>query len=120
LKINEGIDEINRSANRVVDDVVELKKTIEDSRYKDMFSFTVYNGWIKKQVSEPLQNILRLLEKNKELLSETDKEIQKQIENTPQVELKSPLELQIKRIHMQKRDIERFIPMLQAALEKLQ
>lgn len=120
LKINEGIDEVNRSANRVVDDVVELRKTIENSRYKDMFSFATYNGWIKKQVAEPLSNILKLLEKNKELLSQTETEIQEQIDSSTKTEYKSTLELQIKRIHMQKRDIERFIPMLQVALEKLQ
>jgi len=120
LKINDGIDAINMSANHAVNDVVNLRHTIKNSRYGDMFRFEIYNGWIKKQISDPLQAVLRLLEKNKEILSETEKEIEIQKEKTEKKEFRATLDLQLKRIHMQKRDIERFIPMLQTSLEKLQ
>ena len=119
LKINEGIDAVNTSANRVVDDVVRLRNTIETSQYKDMFSFDIYNNWIKKQVADPLRSILQLLQKNRELLTSTEQEIEKQKQETKEEQFLSVLDLQIKRIHMQKRDIERFIPMLESALEKL-
>jgi septal ring factor EnvC (AmiA/AmiB activator) len=104
----------------VVDDIVNLRKIIETSEYKEMFSFSVYNAWIKKQVSEPLASILSLLKKNLELLSQTEAQIEKQKSSTKEQQSVSTLELQIKRIHMQKRDIERFIPMLETALEKLE
>lgn len=100
--------------------VVDLRNTIEKSRYKDMFSFQVYNTWIKKQIAKPLEQILELLEKNKDILGETKKEIEQQIEETDIVDYRATLELQLKRVEVQIRDISRFIPMIKQSIEKLQ
>ncbi len=86
LKINAGIEDVNRSAAHVVDDVIALRETIESSRYKDMFSFSVYNAWIKKQVADPLSSILRLLLKHKNIIAETIEEIESQIQQTSKKE----------------------------------
>lgn len=118
-KIHESIENINKTANSAVDSTINLRKTIESSRYQQMFSFPVYHSWIKKQIADPLEQILKLLEKNIEILEKTDEEIQDQISKTEKISNKSALELQLKRIHMQKRDIERFIPLLRKSLEKL-
>lgn len=111
---------MNKSTNEVVGSVLELRDSINTSHYKDIFSFEIYNKWVKKQVSTPLSQILKLLEKNKSILEQTEKEIETQIQETKKVELQSVLELQLKRVVIQKRDIEKHIPMLETALEKLQ
>lgn len=118
-KINIGLNEINTSAKLVVDEVVDLKKKIESSRYRDMFSFSVYHSWVKKQVSDPLENILKLLKKHRNIINETSEEIESQIQSTHKTEYRSTLTLQIKRLELQKWEIEKFIPILEASLEKL-
>jgi predicted patatin/cPLA2 family phospholipase len=99
---------------------MELKNEINASRYNDMFRFEVYNGWIKKQISKPLEDILSLLEKNKTILEQTRDDIKKQINNTEKIELQAPLKLQLKRIKMQLRDVQKHIPMLEDSISKLQ
>ncbi len=119
LEINQWINHINSKTQDAIESVIELKDTIEKSRYNDMFSFPVYNAWIKKQIWKPLEQILALLEKNLSILIQTSKEIEIQISQTERIEYKSGLELQLQRIEIQKREIEKFIPELQASLEKL-
>jgi len=84
-----------------------------------MFSFPVYNSWIKKQILTPLEQILALLEKNLSLLIQTSKDIEQQITQTHKIEYKSTLELQLQRIELQKREIQRYIPQLQESIDKL-
>ncbi len=119
-KIEAGLREINRSANRVVDEVTTLRNTIESSKYKGMFSYSIYNSWVKKQVADPLENILRLLKKHRNILTETQEEIEDQLSQTTKHEHKAALTLQIKRLQMQQAEIEKYIPMLESAVEKLQ
>lgn len=51
-----------------------------------MFSFPIYNAWIKKQIAHPLEQILKLLQKNEAILQTTHKEIETQIQNTLKTE----------------------------------
>ena len=111
---------INTYANEAVESVLELKNTISKSKYNQMFSFEVYNLWIKKQIEKPLSSILDLLMKNKVILINTRNDIETQIENTKKVDLKSVLELSLQRVEMQLRDINSFIPQLEASIKKLQ
>lgn len=120
LAINEWIEQINKQAEIAILSVNDLRHTIENSRYNDMFSFGVYNGWIKKQIAKPLQQILELLEKNKTILEETKHEIENQIETTDKVDYRATLELQLKRVEIQIRDISRYIPMIEESIKKLQ
>lgn len=85
-----------------------------------MFSFEVYNTWIKKQIVTPLISIEELLEKNKNILTNTHIEISSQIEDTPEVEYNSPLKMQLTRIEMQQREIELFLPRIKQSIKKLQ
>jgi hypothetical protein len=55
---------------------VELKQDIENSEYKEMFDFSIYNSWIKKQITIPLEQIKTLLEKNLKVLNNQKQEIQ--------------------------------------------
>jgi hypothetical protein len=84
-----------------------------------MFRFEIYHSWIKKQISKPLEDILLLLEKNRDVLSQTGDDITDQIKNTSKVELQGPLKLQLKRIKMQLSDVKKHIPMLEESISKL-
>lgn len=118
-KINHGILSVQQSAEAAVDDVISLRNTIEHSQYKDMFSFNIYNGWIKKQIRDPLAQILSLLQKHQGILEDTISEIKKQKDASSTQEHISALALQIKRLEIQLWDIERFIPTLEKSIEKL-
>ena len=98
---------------------MELKNEITSSRYSDMFQFEVYNGWIKKQISKPLEDILSLLEKNRGILEQSYNNILQQIKETEKVELQAPLKLQNKRVKMQLKELEKYIPMIQESISKL-
>ncbi len=119
LDINAGIESINDSAQDAVVQVLELKSTITNSRYKDMFRFQVYNSWIKKQISTPLQDILALLESSRDTLLLTQENITDQITQTVKPELQWPLKLQLTRIEMQIKETENFIPKLQNSIDLL-
>lgn len=119
LDINAGIESINDSAQNAVVQVLELKNAITSSRYKDMFRFEVYNTWIKKQISTPLQDILSLLESSRDTLFLTQENIKEQIEQTEKAELQWPLKLQLTRIEMQIKETENFIPKLKNSIDSL-
>ena len=73
---------MNILAEEAVESVLSLRKTIEESRYKEMFSFGVYNTWIKKQIAKPLEQIQELLENNLILLKNSQQEVETEIKNT--------------------------------------
>lgn len=119
LAINDGIKEINSHAQSAILSVLELKNSITSSQYKNMFSFEIYNGWIKKQISKPLEDILDLLLQNKEILSQSVQDISIQIKETKEIELKSVLKLQLKRIEAQIQSVQDYIPLLENSISKL-
>lgn len=96
-----------------------LKNNIESSEYKEMFSFEVFHRWTKKQIESPLSDILKLLEKNRNILSESIEAIKNQIEATEDPSHYWPLKLQLKRLELQRKEILQYMPILEASLEKL-
>lgn len=120
LNISSGINKITWLSEEAIIYVQELKKAIKKSDYKDMFSFPIYNAWIKKQIISPLVSIETLLEVNKNILNNTHLEISAQIEQTPKVAYNSPLKIQLTRIEIQQKEIDIFIPRIQASIKKLQ
>ncbi|MFC1797801.1 hypothetical protein ACFLY2_01120 [Patescibacteria group bacterium] len=56
-----------------------------------MFNFSIYNSWIKKQISIPLEQISDLLQKNLDKLKENKQHIEKQITETSDQSLQGPL-----------------------------
>ncbi len=119
LTINEGIQNINSHAQEAILSVWELKNTITKSRYKDMFSFEVYNSWIKKQIGKPLEQIMKLLQHNLIILQEARDTVKQQIKETKKRDLQSVLELQLQRVEMQMQDVKNFIPLFEDSLKKL-
>jgi len=119
LEINAWTQGINDSAQSAVIKVLELKNTITNSRYSWMFRFEVYNKWIKKQITTPLNDILALLESSRDTLELTRENISQQIAETKKIELQAPLKLQLTRVEMQLQETENFIPRLQNSIDSL-
>ena len=84
-----------------------------------MFRFEVYNNWIKKQISTPLEEILALLESSRDTLILTKDSISQQIQETEKPQLQGPLKMQLTRIEMQIKETENFIPKLQNSIDSL-
>ena len=47
-----------------------------------MFSFKTFHRWTKKQIEDPLSDILKLLKKNRDILTQGIQDIETQIEKT--------------------------------------
>jgi hypothetical protein len=119
LDINTWIEKINFEANNSIKNILKLKSTLEKSKYWEIFSFETYNNWIKRQIIEPLSEIQTLLEKNKQILENTIKELDSQIIDTVEVSLKNPLWLQKTRLEKQKEEFEKYIVLIKNYIEKL-
>jgi len=118
-KINKWIQEINNHASNSVDTSITLKKDIKESKYKEMFNFSIYNSWIKKQIFIPLQQITELLEKNLNILKNTKEKIERQINSTTDQSLQWPLVANKKRIEMRISDIEKHMKKIWVYMWKL-
>jgi hypothetical protein len=118
-KLNESLELIATLSSQSVDNTAELRRTLEDSKYKDIFNFVKYGSWVKKQILEPIESILSLLEKNKSTIISTIDSLQSQILVTNSPSLKNPLILQQKRLEVQLENFDRTIQMLGSYKEKL-
>lgn len=118
-KINESITLLSDTAGRATDESRELKKLLESSKYRDIFNFVKYGNWIKKQILEPIESILLLLEKNHAILMDTIDSLNEQIRETSDSSLRNPLELQKNRLILQKESFEKNIELLRQYQEKL-
>lgn len=120
LAIKEEITQINSTAQDTIISVMQLKNTIQSSKYNQMFRFEVYNAWIKNQILSPLKEIQKLLIKNKIILISSQKEIQEQLKNTQKEEFISALKLSLTRVEMQLEEFERYIPQIEEFIKKLE
>ena len=118
-KINSWIKNINENASNAVDTSIELKERIEKSQYKEMFNFSIYNSWIKKQILVPLEQISNLLEKNLEKLNQNKIDIEKQILETTNQSFAWPLIASKTRTEMNINDIEKHIKWINIYINKL-
>ncbi len=120
LELQSDLSELSKVAQKAVDDVNALETTIENSRYKDMFSTKIYHKWIKKQITKPLIEISELLQNTLEKIHDAQHDIERQISTKPTGKnFLENLKLQQQRLNMQEKDISAFIPQLEAMLEKL-
>lgn len=99
-------------ASQSTDDAVELRKLLESSKYKDIFNFTKYGNWTKKQILDPIEEILLLLEKNHDILTKTFESIKSQILSTEDSSLQKPLIFQKERLEIQIESFEKNISLL--------
>lgn len=60
-KIHDSLALLSEIASLTTKDATALRKLLESSKYKDIFNFTKYGNWVKKQIIEPIDDILLLL-----------------------------------------------------------
>lgn len=70
-RLTESLTLIGRLAGEATDNTIKLRKILESSEYKDIFNFAKYGNWVKKQILEPIEEILLLLNKNSDTLTTT-------------------------------------------------
>lgn len=117
--INSWIEKINFEANSSVQNIIKLRKTLENSKYKDIFNFDIYNSWIKRQIYTPIKQIIELLETNLEILKHNKEKVEKQITQTNDISLQWPLLASKTRIDMNIIEIEKHISQMNIYLDKL-
>jgi len=75
-KLQDSFEEVNQMAELATKKSITLRKTLEDSQYRDIFNFGKYDQWIKTQILAPIQEILDILRKNKITILETMDEME--------------------------------------------
>ena len=118
-RLGESFELINTIANNTTDKSIKLRKILESSKYKDIFNFVKYGNWVKKQILEPIEEILLLLNKNSDTLRNTIFSLDSQIATTTDPSLQKPLILQQDRLKMQVESFQRNIDLLNSYREKL-
>lgn len=118
-KINDSTELLGKIAGDATDDTVKLRNILENSKYKDIFNFVKYGNWVKKQILEPVESILLLLQKNHDTIEKTIISLDSQISETIDPSLQKPLELQKERLLLQKESFERVMGMLEGYKGKL-
>jgi hypothetical protein len=118
-RLGESFELINTIANNTTDKSIKLRKILESSKYKDIFNFVKYGNWVKKQILEPIEEILLLLNKNSDTLRNTIFSLDSQIATTTDPSLQKPLILQQERLKMQVESFQRNINLLNSYREKL-
>ncbi len=119
-KLSDSFEEINNMASRATDDSIKLRKLLESSKYKDIFNFQKYGNWTKKQILDPIEEILLLLKKNHDILSMTVTWVTSQILKTKDPSLQKPLILQKERLEIQITSLVKNRDLLLSYKEKLQ
>ncbi len=117
--LNNWIQNISEKTNNAIEKSIELKKKLENSKYSEMFNFSIFNSWVKKQIYDPLSEIYNLLEININLLIENKTTIEKQVLETKDIPFQWILTAQKKRIEMRIEEIEKYIGMIKIYMDKL-
>ena len=118
-KITNSLTLLSETASLATEDTTKLRALLESSKYKDIFNFVKYRNWTKKQILEPIGEILLLLEKNNDILKRVISEINSQIHNTSDVSLQKTLIFQKERLKIQMENFGTNIKLLQSYKEKL-
>jgi hypothetical protein len=118
-QLSESFELIGKLAENATSKTVELRTILESSQYKEIFNFTKYGTWIKRQILEPINEIILLLEKNSVTLKSTISSLDLQISETSNVSLRNPLILQKERLSIQVENFQRNIDLLNSYREKL-
>lgn len=118
-KINSSFLEINNLALNSTNLSIKLRKKLQNSDYKNIFNFTKYDSWLKKQIILPLRNLIEVLEKNEKILKNNIKSIENQILQIEDSSLQKPLELQKIRLENQLENISKTIINLKSQISKV-
>ena len=118
-RINDAFKKLNIFANSTTNDSITLRKMLENSKYHDIFNFPKYDTWIKNQVLTPIVELISLLEKNQNIVTNTISALNSQILQTSDPSHQKPLELQKKRLELHLEEIKKMKQILASYQEKL-
>lgn len=118
-KISESLKILSDTASLATEDTQKLRALLESSQYKDIFNFSKYGNWVKKQILEPIEEILLLLEKNHVILEKAIESLDTEILSTTNSSHKSVLALQKERLEIQAKSFEKNINLMRKYKEKL-
>lgn len=119
IKINKDLENINKSAEISIKESLSLKDEIKTSKYNEIFDFSIYNSWIKKEVKTPLIEIRELLELNLNKLKSNLIDIDKKLENTSDPSMSWPLQASKTRTNMRIEEISKHISAMNLYIDKL-
>ena len=105
-KINKWLWTTNKIANKAFDESQKLVEEIRNSEYNQIFDYNLYNSWLNKQLSEPMQGIYDILEENANLIKNEILKNNETLQNSNDEKLKWHLELANKRLEMKKEQID--------------
>ena len=105
-KINKWLWITNKIANKAFDESQKLVEEIRNSEYNQIFDYNLYNSWLNKQLSEPMQGIYDILEENADLIKNEILKNNETLQNSNDEKLKWHLELANKRLEMKKEQID--------------
>ena len=83
-----------------------MVEEIRNSEYNQIFDYNLYNSWLNKQLSEPMQGIYDILEENTNLIKNEILKNNETLQNSNDEKLKWHLELANKRLEMKKEQID--------------
>ncbi len=118
-RLRDSFAVISGMAGNATDQTVELRKTLENSKYADIFNFVKYGKWVQSQILSPIEEILLLLMKNRDTLTHAIDSLDTQITENTDPSLQKPLILQKERFEMQMESIKPMIEMLERYKAKL-
>lgn len=120
LKINSGIEKINKTIKNAFIKNQDLIETIKNSKYNEIFDYKVYNSWLKKQIINPIKWVIELLEKNIKIIENQIWKIKNNIKAEKQEKLKVHLKVAKENLTIRKNDILKQKEIMQKLLEKLE
>ena len=118
-RINDAFKKLNIFANSTTNDSITLRKMLENSKYHDILNFPKYDTWIKNQVLTPIIELISLLEKNENIVTNTISALNSQILQTSDPSHQKPLELQKKRLELHLEELKKMKQILASYQEKL-
>ena len=112
-QIAENITGVNLHANMSVQDTLLLRRLLGTSSYSKIFNFPLFDSWIRDQVLQPIDEIITLLERNRQMLQKTFSDADATSQNMTDSVGKSTIDLANNRLGIQIENIEKQLKILQ-------
>lgn len=109
LKINKGIEVVNKEVNSAMDKNLQLINKIKESSFNSIFNYWIYNSWLKQKIANPIKWIIKMLETNIFIIEEEIKNNSTTINNLKDNKLISNVELSNVRLNMKKEEIQWYL-----------
>lgn len=82
-------------------DIRTLTDLLSDEDFRELFDVPGYSAWVRAQVREPMEELIRAVEESAMELKSGRERLEEQINTTTDAQLRAPLHLQLERIKAQ-------------------